>query len=500
MWFNSINIYNIRSIRSLENLEFSSTINIFIGKNNSGKSTLLRTILKIQDPNALNSSDITINQDQGHYRLYFEEFDYKMFETKTKSGDVKKGFIDINLKQSSYTICRLDGGVFANFTQAKNLEPNNLIYPFLSKRKVENFSEVVNIESANSVSTTLLNLNSKIDRIASQEFESNPNFRENCKDIFGFPISSFPSSNGKRAGLTVGGFNNIPLESLGDGVSNILGLLVNLCVAEKKIFLIEEPENDIQPDALKKLLNIIVDKSKNNQFFITTHSNIVLKYLGSLPDTKIFKSKMELFERIPITAVNEIKTIEERTSVLREMGYELMDFDLWEGWLILEEASAETFISDYFIKWYAPKLRNKLRTVSARGKDRVISLFDDFQRLFLFIHLAPSYRDKAWVIVDNNGGEIITKLKEIYAGKWKEENFRKFSKDDFEEYYPAVFNEDVKEIKQTNDNSQKQNKKKQLLKKVIEWINGDEETAKKEFETSASEPISILREIESKLI
>ena len=41
---------------------------------------------------------------------------------------------------------------------------------------------------------------------------------------------------------------------MGEGVANIVGLLVDLCLAENKLFLIEEPENDIHPKALKGLL------------------------------------------------------------------------------------------------------------------------------------------------------------------------------------------------------------------------------------------------------
>ena len=51
---------------------------------------------------------------------------------------------------------------------------------------------------------------------------------------------------------------------MGEGVTNILGLITDLCVAENNIFLIEEPENDIHPKALKALLDLIASKADAN--------------------------------------------------------------------------------------------------------------------------------------------------------------------------------------------------------------------------------------------
>jgi predicted ATPase len=34
---------------------------------------------------------------------------------------------------------------------------------------------------------------------------------------------------------------------MGEGVMNILGLIVHLAIAENRLFLVEEPENDVHP-------------------------------------------------------------------------------------------------------------------------------------------------------------------------------------------------------------------------------------------------------------
>jgi hypothetical protein len=57
---------------------------------------------------------------------------------------------------------------------------------------------------------------------------------------------------------------------MGEGIPHLLGLINDLCLAENKLFLIEEPENDIHPKALKRLLDLIIQKSQSNQFVIST--------------------------------------------------------------------------------------------------------------------------------------------------------------------------------------------------------------------------------------
>jgi len=63
---------------------------------------------------------------------------------------------------------------------------------------------------------------------------------------------------------------------MGEGLANIVALLSELAVNSGKLFLIEMPENDLHPQALKALLDLILESSKRNQFIISTHSNIVV--------------------------------------------------------------------------------------------------------------------------------------------------------------------------------------------------------------------------------
>jgi hypothetical protein len=83
-------------------------------------------------------------------------------------------------------------------------------------------------------------------------------YEELCKAMFGFRVSVHAAEDGRgqQAGIPVGSFGYIPIESMGEGVSSQFGLITDLCIADGNLFLIEEPEDDIHPEGLKALLNV----------------------------------------------------------------------------------------------------------------------------------------------------------------------------------------------------------------------------------------------------
>jgi hypothetical protein len=395
-----------------------------------------------------------------------------------------------------------------NITSIAEIEPSNLIYPYLSKRKAVIYVDQINEQNANSVQGNFTNLYSKIDRLITPQFQpGNRQYIEACKNILGFEVSTMAKGNGKQAVYYLHNLEHISLTAMGEGVSNILGLVTDLCVAEDRIFLIEEPENDIHPKALKALLNLIIEKSATNQFFISTHSNIVMKHLGGVAETKIFNITTEKSdEKRPNLFVSTLTEVsndpEERRKVLEDLGYDFFDFGLWKGWLMLEESSAEVFIRDWFIKWYVPKLIGKLKTFSAGSLSQIQSKFEDFNRLFVYLHLEPAYKNKAWVIVDSGEKEkdIIDAFKKKYTPSgWNEENFRQFSEHDFESYYPKRFQDQVQVVLEIKDKKEKREAKRVLLDEVKAWIRENEQEAKEEFKISAEPVISILKEIGKKI-
>jgi AAA15 family ATPase/GTPase len=494
----AIELENIRGFKNLPRIDLSESINVFIGPNNAGKSTILNSVFMLQR-RVFGINDVTIGQAQGKIRLFYQGSHSGVSVTPSYNH------ILFNLKSSEGRYIHSNGATGEGFLTIPENEPYNLIYPYLSKRKATDYIDAINEKNANSVSGNFVNLYSKIDRLITPQFQpGNQQYVEACRAVLGFEVSTLAKGTGKKAVYFIYNMEHIPLTAMGEGVANILGLITDLCIAENRIFLIEEPENDIHPKALKALLRLIIEKSKNNQFFISTHSNIVMKFLGGIKDAKLFNVSNDIRDtqrpNLFLSNISEIaNNPEARRQVLEDLGYDFFDFDLWKGWLFLEESSAEIIIREYLIDWFVPSLKSKLRTFSAGGVSSVMPKFDDFDRLFIFLHMEPSYRNKVWVIIDSGIEEkqIIERMQSKYSNSgWSASNFSQFSEHEFERYLPSEFQTKVDEIFKISDKRERQQAKKGLLLEVISWIKSDEKSAKAQFKISAKEVIDRLIEID----
>jgi hypothetical protein len=302
----------------------------------------------------------------------------------------------------------------------------------------------------------------------------------------------------RQVGVQVDLRRAISLEAMGAGLSGALSLILGLSTAKNKFFIIEEPEDDLHPKALKGLLDAIAEASAQNQFLVSTHSSTVLTRLGALPGTKVVH--VESDGQVPPTSSYRVLTDRaEGLEVLQDLGYSLADIDLGEGWLIFEESSAERLVREYLGRWFAPNL-HRLRTVAARGNSRVEPLFDNSREMFLYAYLEPVYRERAWVIIDGDAeGIAITKRLREEFSSWAPEHFLHWQERNFERYYPSAFTDQVESVLSIADKRKKKDAKRELLLEVVAWINEDERRAREAFSESAAEVIAILKKISEQL-
>jgi len=500
MWISRIDLTNVKAFKKVNNLKLSRNINVLVGPNNSGKSTIINSILLLQKPDVLTKNDVRIGAEQGTINLYVQEVGLPFSKPNEQW---KRIYFDIADNRKIVYKSGSDMG----FNQFPEIEPNNRIYPYLSKRKSVVLDTSIGESSVNSVMGNFTHLNAKVDRLITQQQPGHDQYISACRKIIGFEISSRAIGNGKHAVYFVHNQEYIPLSAMGDGVANILGLITDLCISDNKIFLIEELENDIHPNALKSLMDLIIEKSQNNQFIISTHSNIVMKHFGANDNVKIFRVyQTKTDKEMPNLFISKIEEVEadphQRRKVLEDLGYDLFDFDLWKGWLFLEESSAESIIRDYLIRWFAPQLKGRLRTFSANGVDTIKQKFGKFNELFVFLHLEPIYKNKVWVLIDGGPKEakIIKDFKSMYKESgWEDKQFNQFSKHDFELYYPNRFKKEVKKVLKMRRGKKKQEEKRILLNKVKKWIGKNDKEAKEAFKTSAKEVIEYLKTINKEL-
>src|SRR2546429_4378717 len=378
----SVEIKNIKSVPDSGIITLSPRLNVVLGRNNAGKSVLINSLFLLQQESLNVQQDIRFGEDTGEVRLVLaatQQELQRIYPSVGATSSVSSMKVTFNRRINNQPQRELDtDGAQQGVGPFPATEPDNAIYPFLSKRKVTAYEEQINENRTRTVAPNFANLPAKVDRLSSPGHRRFAEFRQACEDIIGFPLDTLASLNGHKVGFNVGDTGGITLETMGEGVPHLLALIADLCIAEGKIFLLEEVENDLHPDALKKLLELIIQKSEHNQFIVATHSSIVARYLGSLEDSKTIRVTMERDGELPLTRYAEVgPTPDERRSVLEELGYEMTDYDLWDAWVIFEESSAERFVMKYLIPWFAPALVNRLSSAAAQGVDDVEVKFND---------------------------------------------------------------------------------------------------------------------------
>ncbi|MEQ8684220.1 MAG: AAA family ATPase [Imperialibacter sp.] len=536
MWIEEVYLRNVRSFEKA-NLKLSKGINVIIGHNNSGKSTIIRSIDRFQGGHHTTEGFVRNGESMAVVAASFEGDGVKYFSYKNQSGKLKRIVMEQNntsillanrekqylgLLESNLDVTEeidkirsipIDENGDTTHDSIKLIhpfsseEPNNVFYAAYGRKGYidSNISE----ESTRQIRQDLGNLTSRLHKLNNPAHPSHSDFNSACDRILGFTLGTIAQGKNSGSNLTIGiytdNIDTININNMGQGVGQVLGLLSILYTQKAKIILLEEIETDLHPQALKQLLDIVAEKSNENQFIISTHSNIVLKHLGSLSDTKIFQTSWEMKKgdgiSLPYSTVKEIPNDpQNRLQVLAELGYDLIDFELWQGYLLFEESTAERIVRDYLIPVFFPYLVHKVRTIAAQGVNDLEPRFKDFLRLFVFIHLSGAYMHKAWVIVDgDDAGKTVRDSLEKNFPDWDESHFISLSHDDFELYYPKRFAQKGEKVLSMPHGQKKQDAKAALLREVIDWTRAKPAEAKKEFETSAKEVIEILKSIDRSL-
>ncbi len=501
MYLASMTMSAFRCFEFTDKIEFDPKINVFIGQNNSGKTSLLRSILSLQgfsvtleDRRKGSSRDTEIDFELSGTDVGFFEGIYP--SKAIQDVKIRRKFIGGNSShQNNNFEIPIGASVFAS------RRPLHTIVPFLSKRKVFKFEHTVNSGVASGINGTYSNLYSRVDTLVTAGHPDHNAFVAAVKDVIGLPVTTRASSEGKEAGFYPDRESFIDIMNMGDGVSDLLAFIAELCSERNKIFVIEEPETSIHPEALRKLMGLVRKAAAYNQFFIATHSNIVLRELCSQATGKIFHVSKESEQPESASVVEAInKDPQSLMDVLADLGYSFADLNMFEAWLFLEESSAEQIIRDLLVPWYAPSMFGKLRTYSAKGASKLSPRFEEFQSLVVFVHLQKIYEGRVFVRADGDdiGQKTIAKIRETFP-LMDEHEVATFKEPHFENYYPAQFKEKIEAIFKLEDKQLRKVQKTELLLDVVQWSKQNAAEAKVQWTASAKEVIDLLRSIEVKL-
>ncbi|RDU72429.1 hypothetical protein CQA66_05045 [Helicobacter aurati] len=277
-------IKNFRGIQSLK-LEGFSNVNIFVGKPNTGKTSILEAIHFYLSGNPDGFFPVSASRGLMDSEEIFEGFFYKYnigenIVLKTKSNETKITFnqsqkfnIDNNGHQitglifedgnNKMLINRISPNRFEAELQNPKNNPTNKIVEFVPcapSIRYENLAR--NLE-------TMVMIREKRKKLS----EICKNFSKDIEDI-----------RLVRNKIMVEKKNlsrDIDLRLMGNGFQSYISIFSSI-LFEPQYILIDEIENGLHFESIDLLLGAILEASNDIQFFITTHNEELLKHLSAL--------------------------------------------------------------------------------------------------------------------------------------------------------------------------------------------------------------------------
>ena len=111
----------------------------------------------------------------------------------------------------------------------------------------------------------------------------------------------------------------LPAFLISDGTINVITLLVALYFEKKPLIIIEEPERNIHPYLISKVVDMMRDASQQKQIIVTTHNPEVVKYVG-LENILLVSRDKEGFSTISRPSEkDEVKTFLENEIGIEEL-------------------------------------------------------------------------------------------------------------------------------------------------------------------------------------
>jgi len=89
----------------------------------------------------------------------------------------------------------------------------------------------------------------------------------------------------------------IPASMVSDGTINIAALIIALYFEERRVTIIEEPEKNIHPALIAKLVSMLKDASGRKQIIVTTHNPEMVKYVA-IEDIILINRDKDGFSRL----------------------------------------------------------------------------------------------------------------------------------------------------------------------------------------------------------
>lgn len=304
---NSIEIKNFKGIKELK-LENFSKVNLFVGKANTGKTSILEALFAFL---LENSNDIIqlldvrkIHVDDDVFESFF--YDYNLNEKPIiKIGneeleincDEKSHYSNVPIDNKNNLMININNGInhinfiykndqgiktlsikktFPNpgqiqFQQTMNLRPN--------KNKEIKIFTTPSVDFIYQNSFYDKNLINHLSLILSDR-QKKEELKRICEE-FSDDIEELSFIDGKIV-IQKSNLNHaINFKLLGEGFKKYISIMASI-ISDKKYILIDELENGLHYEGIEKLIKSILNSKDDVQFFITTHNQEILEKMSEI--------------------------------------------------------------------------------------------------------------------------------------------------------------------------------------------------------------------------
>ncbi|PZV20521.1 MAG: chromosome segregation protein SMC [Snowella sp.] len=366
----SLKIENFRCFPSFE-LNKLGRINLLVGKNNSGKTSILEAIQMLYSENNLETLGDTM-KNRGEYLLDEgkNEYDIRhLFYGHEINLDSEFSIEGINLENNnrlkfslsliedsdliedsnleSFDIVprlmikwlpkekgeinfplSINGGLNVDYFRRQRLQrtlrgtnktdkPTQFVRSSsLDKETMKNlFDQIVLTPDEDLVIQALKSIEPDIERIAS----INPRLRGS------FVVQKTNNSDQRIPLASMINFQRIPIGSMGDGISRILGLTLAIINAKNGVLLVDEIDTGLHFSAMSDMWKLLYETAKrlNVQVFATTHSRDCWESLAEIAEAKDSSENDITIHRIEKGRASSIVIGEDEMAIAAERGIEV---------------------------------------------------------------------------------------------------------------------------------------------------------------------------------
>jgi AAA15 family ATPase/GTPase len=386
-----------------------SRLNLFVGKNNSGKSRLIRSLFAASDQNIsytltgdnlpqlkeeLQIASRNVPRGSGFDQISGDTIDdlintgSLLLQSQRKASlaltfaldaakDKQGTWTSKNGSPNTIALC----GNLNNFTatHSRNLTSNLIqneislawIYipilrglrpinsgdhGYLKRTKQDYFSN--NLDVSKSIYT-----GEDLYDVLTKHLLGEPEHREKIKKyetllseqfFEGQSVALIPKHDHDVVNLKIGGEPQYPIHQLGDGLQQVIIITSGAYLAEEtSLVMIEEPETCLHPGLLRQLMKFLLDHT-DHQYFVTTHSNHLLELSDESSDVithklnKVYKGDAT---RFGVTKINQDREL------LLDLGVKSSSIYLANCTVWVEGVTDRLYLRS-FLKRYIENLRD----------------------------------------------------------------------------------------------------------------------------------------------